>query len=310
MTPSQTIGAARAGFTIVVPTWNNLDYLKLCVASIEENSAFPHEMVVHVNDGSDGSLDWVREKGLAHSHAADNLGVPLSVNLAAAQASRDWILYLNDDMWVCPGWDVRLVEEIERAGTDRIFLCSRLIEPKDTGDARVRVLDCGDGPANFDREKLLAHYADPGRGDERLVFSQPTLIHRLLWHAVGGYSVEFSPGMSSDDDLIMKLWMVGCREFRLVDASRVYHFACRSTGRIRKNRGSRMFLVKWGVRWKRFRDAVRSGSAAPTAASLGDRARRALYAFSGEQPLGDVAAWKSDLACDWTAHPARRDDPA
>lgn len=288
---------ADLGFSIVVPTWNNLDYLKLCIASIEENSAYAHEIIVHVNEDADGTLAWVREKGYRHSFAPKNLGVAVSVNLAASLATKPWLLYLNDDMWVCPGWDTALVAEIEKAGTDRIFLSSRLIEPKDTGDTRPMILDCGTGPENFDRAKLLAHYRDPARGDERFVFSQPTMIHRTLWQVVGGYSVEFSPGMSTDDDLVMKLWTVGCREFRLVDACRVYHFACRSTGRIRKNKGSRQFLLKWGLRWKRFRDA-RGGEGA-TKATLSDRLRRALYALKSAHPIDDLEGWNPKAEWDW-----------
>jgi len=300
--------SAEAGFTIVIPTWNNIEFLKLCVEAIKANSAYPHEIVFHVNDGSDGTLDWVRSTGLVYTHSTENIGVPLSVNLAVSQATRPWILFLNDDMWVCPGWDKALVSEILAAGTDRIFLCSRLIEPTSaTGDRRVMVMNCGTEPGNFDREKLLANYNAPGIGDERFIFSQPTLVQRSLWHTVGGYSIEFSPGLSSDDDLIMKLWLVGCREFRLVDSSRVYHFACRSTGRIRKNRGSRSFLLKWGVRWKTFRDAcaaVPFGGEMPSLSRYAwrDRLRRALYSLTGGQPLPDIAAWKGDLACDWTIH--------
>lgn len=279
-------------FSILIPTWNNLDYLKLCVASIRKNSVFDHEIVVHVNDGSDGTLDWVRQEGIAHTFARENLGVPLSVNLLAAKATREWILFLNDDMWVCPGWDRALVDEISAAGTEAIFLCSRLIEPVDTGDRRFVFLDCGRGPADFDEAKLLANQNIGDRHDERFVFSQPTLVKRTLWALVGGYSIEFSPGMSSDDDLIMKLWAVGCREYRLVDRSRVYHFACRSTGRIRKNRGGRTFLMKWGVAWKAFAGRhVASGDTGLPKPTRRERWKRAWLALQSDYPIEDITAW-------------------
>ena len=44
--------------TIVIPTFNNIDYLKLCLKSIKVNSNYEHEVVVHVNEGSDGSLNF------------------------------------------------------------------------------------------------------------------------------------------------------------------------------------------------------------------------------------------------------------
>ena len=50
-------------FTILIPSWNNLPYLKLAVDSVRRYSAHAHQIVVHVNDGADGSLAWVREQG-------------------------------------------------------------------------------------------------------------------------------------------------------------------------------------------------------------------------------------------------------
>ena len=40
-------------FSIIIPTLNNLDYLKLCIKSLKKNSSFNHEIIVHVNVGED-----------------------------------------------------------------------------------------------------------------------------------------------------------------------------------------------------------------------------------------------------------------
>ena len=54
-------------FSILIPTWNNLKFLKICVDSIRKNSTYPHEILIHVNDGSDGTLEWVKAEGLKHT---------------------------------------------------------------------------------------------------------------------------------------------------------------------------------------------------------------------------------------------------
>lgn len=59
-----TTNADRELFSIVVPTWNNLRFLKLCIESIRKNSSYRHQIIVHVNDGSDGTLEWVKAEGL------------------------------------------------------------------------------------------------------------------------------------------------------------------------------------------------------------------------------------------------------
>jgi hypothetical protein len=53
--------------------------------------------------------------------------------------------------------------------------------------------------------------------------------------------------MSSDNDFSMKLWHVGCRTFIGVGDSLVYHFQCKSTGKVVKNDGRSQFLHKWGI---------------------------------------------------------------
>ena len=44
--------------SIIVPTYNNLKYLKFFLLSLKKNSKFDHEIILHINDGSDGTLDY------------------------------------------------------------------------------------------------------------------------------------------------------------------------------------------------------------------------------------------------------------
>ena len=285
-------------FSILIPSWNNLAFLQLCVASIRKNSAFAHEILVHVNDGSDGTLEWVKNEGIRHSHSAQNAGICLTVNGLAGLATQSWLVYMNDDMICCPGWDKEFADAIQAYETDLIFLSSTLIEPTDTKNPVVIVGDYGTSPDNFDEERLLKDYMNGARPDLLGHGSQPTLVSKRWWHMVGGYSLEFSPGMSSDDDLLMKFWIAGCRTFKVLGKSRVYHFACRSTGRVRKNKGARTFVNKWGITQGEFKKIFleQSGSpsgnapAFPRSTRLG-RIKRAVYGLSGDFPLGDIRAW-------------------
>lgn len=235
-------------FSIIIPSWNNLALLQLCVRSIRENSAFPHQIIVHVNDGSDGSLDWVREQGLTHTASPDNIGICLAVNEAAMHATQDYILYLNDDMYCCPGWDTALADKLKQLDTDLFMLSGTMIEPRETNNPCVVVGDYGTEAHTFDEARLLADLPNLRKADWLGATWPPTLVSRRWWFKVGGYSSEFSPGMSSDNDFSMKLWHAGCRVFLGVGDSFVYHFQCKSTGKVKKNDGGRQFLMKWGMR--------------------------------------------------------------
>ncbi len=239
---------AGARFTIVIPSWNNLPYLRLCVESIRRNSALPHQVVVHVNDGSDGTRDWVRGEGLDHTWSATNAGVCFAVNAAAALATTDLVAYMNDDMYACPGWDTALLSAVERIGHERFMLSGTMIEPGGKTPGSISPRDYGEDPQGFREADLLADLPSLRRADWSGATSPPTLVHRRMWDLVGGYSVEFSPGMGSDPDLSMKLWLAGVREFRGVGESRVYHFRHKTVGReIRLNDGGETFALKYGL---------------------------------------------------------------
>ena len=99
------------GFSILIPTWNNLEFLKLCVRSIRQHSAYNHQIIIHVNDGSDGTLEWVKAEGLDYTHSEENIGVCLAMNSMRRLVKTDYIYFVNDDMYVLPNWDVVLMEE-------------------------------------------------------------------------------------------------------------------------------------------------------------------------------------------------------
>ncbi len=235
-------------FSILIPSWNNLSFLKLCIESIEKNSAYKHEILIHVNDGSDGTLEWVRQKGYKHTHSEENIGVCYALNGLRPLATTDYIMFMNDDMYVCPGWDTALVEEIKRIGHKMFFLSSTLIQPRPFFcKSVIAPANYGETVESFDEERLLREYATLPHGDWMGATWPPNVVHKDLWDLVGGYSIEFSPGMYSDPDFSAKLWMAGVRLFKGVDSSRVYHFEARSTHRIVKNDGSLQFLRKWGI---------------------------------------------------------------
>ena len=233
-------------FSILIPTWNNLPFLKLCVASIRRNSAAQHQIIIHVNDGSDGTLEWVRSEGLDYTHTDSNVGVCLAVNMMRTKVKTDYLFYLNDDMYLLPGWDTALSDEVNRLPDNRFFLSGTMIQPHKSLDVGI-LANYGDTIESFDEERLLREYMSYPLEDWRGATWPPNLVHRDIWDLVGGYSIEYTPGMYSDPDFSAKLYMAGVRHFKGLSACRAYHFETKSTGRVRRNEGHIQFLLKWGI---------------------------------------------------------------
>ncbi|PXW22695.1 glycosyltransferase family 2 protein [Paraburkholderia caballeronis] len=279
-------------FSIIIPTWNNLPYLQLVIASLQRHSTQPHQIIVHVNDGSDGTLAWVREQRIEHTASPGNIGICHAVNLAAARATRDYVVYMNDDMYCCPGWDDALARRMAQMPSDLFMLSGTMIEPVDTGNPCVVVGDFGRDAAQFRADDLVAAAPSLARSDWRGATWPPTLVHRDWWIKVGGYSSELSPGMSSDNDFSMKLWDAGCRTFVGVGDSLVYHFQQKSTGKIVKNDGRRQFLNKWGITQATFdRFYLRRGQKIEGSDAVGEpqtdwRLKRALLKSRLKRALG------------------------
>ena len=248
-------------FSILVPTWHNLPYLRHLVGGLRANSAIEHQLLVHDNGSSDGTADWLASQGIRFLRSDENIGICKALNGLFSLAETDYICYFNDDMWPLPGWDVTLGREVKRIGHERFYLSSTMIEPVASGNACVVApYNFGSSPDDFDSARLLK--GSPGLIRPHWSGSTwpPSTMHRNLWQKVGGLSEEFSPGLYSDPDLSMKLWQAGVRDFMGVGDSLVYHFMRKSTGRVQMNDGRRQFLHKWGVSASRFvREILHSG---------------------------------------------------
>ena len=134
--------------SIILPTFNNLKYLKLCIKSIKKNSFFKNQILVHVNEGSDGTLQFVEQNKIEHTFSSKNNGLCIGCNRVSKKSKYDLIVYAHDDMYFCPNWDKYLIEEISLLKTNLFYLSSIMInaDPKLNGYLNY---NAGDNADNF-----------------------------------------------------------------------------------------------------------------------------------------------------------------
>ena len=61
-------------FSILIPTFNNLEYLKICIKSLKKNSYFNNQIICHVNIGEDGTIDFLKNN-IDYSFTSYNSGI-------------------------------------------------------------------------------------------------------------------------------------------------------------------------------------------------------------------------------------------
>ena len=237
-------------FSVIIPTYNNINYLKICLASLKKNSKFNHEIILHVNEGVDGSLDYVKENNFLFTYSEKNAGVCVAFNQAVKKATKKYIVLGHDDMYFCPNWDEVFNNEINKQDKGKdFFLSGTMIQPFDS----YINLDCGKNYKEFNEKKLLNELPHIKFNDFQGTHWQPSLIPITTWNKVGGFSVEFSPGLGSDPDFNMKLWQIGVRLFKGLSMCCVYHFSSISLRKKSWNNGAKTFLLKWGISIKFFK---------------------------------------------------------
>ncbi len=243
-------------FSIVIPTFNNLEYLQLCIKSIRQNSKFEHEIIIHNNGQNEPSEDFIKTNKIVYSKTNYNAGICEGVNLGVKKSSTKYIVYAHDDFYFLPGWDTAFTEEINKMNDNLFYLSGTMVQ-----NGQVNY-NCGETIEEFDEKRLLKNNENIKYHDFQGSTWAPHIIHKEIWDKVGGFSEEFFPGTGSDPDLNMKLWKIGVRIFKGIGRAKVYHFGSIVTRKKFKNdksvktesgsKGGKLFLKKWGFSIKFF----------------------------------------------------------
>jgi len=243
-------------FSILIPTYNNLNYLKFCINSIKKNSAFVHQIIPHVNIGDDGTLDYLKKNNFEYSYSNYNAGICGGVNKASKLAKFEYFLYAHDDFYFCPNWDKILFNEIKKIGHKNFYISGVMMNK-----GKIK-FECGETIDNFNEEKFLNNYKNYNFYDFQGSTWAPALIHKETWESVNGFSEEYFPGNGSDPDFNMKLWKRGIRIFKGLNDCKVYHFGSvvlrKKINSLNINnkfgsKSSKIFLLKWGISIKFFK---------------------------------------------------------
>ena len=114
--------------TVTIVTYNSRRYVGACLEALLQQSGVAFEVVVVDNASSDSTRDVLARFGdrIRVIHNSRNVGFAAAQNQAIAASSSEWVLALNPDALLTPGFLERLVEagEIDsKVGT----VCGKLL---------------------------------------------------------------------------------------------------------------------------------------------------------------------------------------
>ncbi|WP_404542858.1 glycosyltransferase [Dyella agri] len=209
--------------SIVIPVHGKLAHTLACLRSLAKHGAqAPFEIIVVDDASPDGSPDTLAQiDGLRLLRNAENLGFVGSCNAGAAATHGEFLLFLNNDTQVTPGWlDALLRCFGERA--DCGIAGSRLVYPdgrlQEAGGLVFADGSCWNTGRFEPRETAAYRY----RRETDYVSGASLMIRRDVFQRIGGFDTRYAPAYYEDADLAFAVRKLGMRVY-YEPASTVIH---------------------------------------------------------------------------------------
>ena len=263
--------------SFILPSRNNLKYLKQAYESIRKNSEHQHEICIASDASTDGTVEWV------HEIMKEDVNVKLHINegperlghtilydtLVYDYATHDRVMIFHADMYLCPNADEEIDKLLEPG---KVISLTRIEPPLHPPGPEKILCDYGIEPEEFMEEALLNWIEVEGSSVANEKYTEgifaPWCIMKDDFTRIHGHDPLFAPQSKEDSDIFNRFMLAGY-EFIQTWQGYVYHMTCRGSrfkdGAVRnpdgevfmKNRetdewltqnmkSTRNFIRKWG----------------------------------------------------------------
>jgi GT2 family glycosyltransferase len=244
--------------SIIVLTQNKLPYTRQCLESLYRNTDCSHfELLVVDNASTDGThayLDGLKQR-LPNLHAVFNdynKGFARANNRGIMQSRGEYIVLLNNDTIVTPGWLPRLIEYLER--DPKIGMVGPVTNSAGNEQMIPASYQSLEELEAFARQRSITHKGQSFEIEMLAMFC--VIFRRRLLDEVGLLDEHFELGTFEDDDFCHRVKSLG---YKLICAEDVFvhHFGKATMGELGDQgylelfeRNRKKFEQKWGVRWR------------------------------------------------------------
>ena len=189
---------------IIIVNWNSKDYVRKCLLSLDRFAGIDHQTIVVDGASFDGCGEMISREfpSVKFIQSPENLGFGRCNNLGAAQATSDFLLFLNPDTEITPG-ALEALLKVAEGDSDVGLVGARLLNTD--GSLQTSCVQALPTPLNqaldSDFLRLLlpdsklwrnaAAFASPKPIQVEAVSGACMLIHRADFTTVGGFSPDY-----------------------------------------------------------------------------------------------------------------------
>lgn len=211
--------------SIIIPVYNNVLYTLTCVASILEASAnHRFEILIADDNSTDKTADLLDGLGpvVRHIRHETNKGFLENCNAAATFARGEYVVLLNNDTIVMPGWLDAMIETFESEPSAGL-VGSKLLNGDGTLQEAGGIFWCDGSAWNFGRGDDALDPAYNYTKDIDYCSGASIGLPRALWQELGGFDTLFSPAYCEDSDIAFRVRAAGRRTVYQPASALVHH---------------------------------------------------------------------------------------
>ena len=226
---AEAAGAALPTVSIIIPCHNGVALTDACLRSLVETlpASFRGEIIVVDDASTDGTADALRTWAAADPRVKSlrnpkNRGFLETANRGAEAATGDFLVFLNNDLVLLPGWLpplLRTFRDFPKAGG----VGGKLIFPDGTLQEAGGMIFRDGSAAHFGRgdhelDALLYNFVRPADYCSAALFATP----RALFAKLGGFDRAYVPAYYEDTDYCCAVRAAGRRIYYQPESAAIH----------------------------------------------------------------------------------------
>ncbi|WP_258280042.1 glycosyltransferase family 2 protein [Paenibacillus sp. SC116] len=213
------------GTSIIIPTYNKLNMLEQCIASIQQYTSEAHEIIVVDDASTDGTAAYLRKMaGQIRYHIHDkNYGFAGSINTGLKMAKGKTICLLNNDIIVTTNWLGNLLHCLE---SDPAIGMVGPVTNYISGEQQIEV----SYSTNQEMQQFARQYNEQDSSKWKIVeriVGFCMLFHKTFFEQIGYLDEGYKIGNFEDEDFVIRTRLAG-RKLAIAGDCFIHHFGSQS----------------------------------------------------------------------------------